>query len=275
MAIDAIRLDIPGSTMRVGIADQFDDYAIRRHLVTGEVDQADAEDALHTLLGGSWNEHHIIPNLPLRHETITKFGLNKWVIVQVFQRDQTSPWYDANGKRQELRFTLGSTKCFISADASRTNGLPYVADPDPDDFYMLPLLARNDGAGVTVGQSPALSPIAYDYERPAARLRDERTYDVYPVTSSQIALLGKVNNASITLNSVGLSFSANEVRFVGADFVMKSNGSGSGGRWAGAYLFDTIKGGHYMQRAYWDDANSKWKVANVLMHETGNFAAAF
>lgn len=269
MAIDAIKIDIPGSSMRVGIASQFQDYAIRRHMVTGETTQADAQDALHTLLGVNWAKHHVIDNLPLQSETISKFGANKWIITQTFARDQTSGWRDeSNGRRQELRFTLHAVPVFISAAQSRTNALPYNSDPDPDDFYLLPLSSTD---GVTVSQSPSLPPVAYMYERPALRLADQRTYDEYPLSATQVGLLGKVNNGSITLNSVGLTFSANECRFVGADFIMESTGEDSTGRWAGSYYFDCIKGGHYMQRAWWDDTNDKWKVSNDLMYETGDF----
>lgn len=273
MPIDDIRLDIPGSTMRVGIADQYQDYAIRRHLVKGETTQALAQDALHTLLGGSWDEHHVIPNLPLQNEEITRFGKDKWFITQVFARRRGSAFRDGDGKRQSLRFSMHATDVFIASDQSKTNGLPYHADPEWQHWHLLPLTDLLTTG--TVRQSASLPPVSYKYLRPACRLRDERTYATYPLTSGQIALMGKVNNGSITLNSVGLTFSANEVLFVGADFDMVSDGTTSGGRWQGAYYFDCIKGGHYMQQAYWDDTDEKWFVANTLLYDSGDFAAAF
>lgn len=275
MAIDAIKLDIPGSSFRVGIESQFNDYAVRRHLVTGETTGALAQDALHTELGGSWATHHVIPNLPLQYEDIRKFGLNKWYVTQVFSREKGSPWRGGDGgdgKRQELRFTLHAVPCFIRSDATRTNGLPYVADPDHTDFYLLPRMWLDTSSSSSIMQTPNLPPVSYMMERPALRLTDQRTFDAYPLSAAQVAMLGKVNDASIVLNSVGLTFAAYECRFVGADFVMESDGTDDDGRWAGAYYFDCIKGGHYMQRAYWSDADSEWKVANSLLYESGDMS---
>jgi len=279
VGISDIQLDIPGSSVRGGIATQYADYAVRRHLVKGETDQTNAQGALHTELGAGWDEHHVIPNLPLQYEDITKFGLDSWLVTQVFQRRKGSKYRDGDGgdgKRQTLRFALQATDVFIASDESKTNGLPYNSDPEPQNWFNLPL--TDWLVTGTPRQSSSLPPESYKYLRPACRLRDERTYSTYPLSATQIGLMGKVNNSSIVLNSVGLTFAANEVLFVGAEFDMVSDGTGSTGRWDGAYFFDCIKGGHYMQRVWFDTAATptpKWKAVNALMYDTGDFAAAF
>lgn len=267
MSVAEINYDIPGSYMQVGIASQFSDYAIRRHLVKTVQTAADAQDKFHTDYP-TWAVHHVIPNLPCQSERIINFGRDSWIIEQVFGRKRTSPWADSNGKRQELRLSMDACPVFIKSDATKTNGLPYDAAPTPPDFYLLPLDS-------TSNMSASLAPVSYQYMRPLMRITDQRTYSSYPLTAGQLGCLGKVNAASVTLNSVGLTFAASEVRFVGADFVMESDGTGTTGRWAGAYYFDAIVGGHYMQRAYWDTGTSAWKVANSLQYETADIAGNF
>lgn len=278
MAINAIEYDIPGSRYSVGITDQFNDYAIRRHLVKGNATGELSRAALHTALGGSWQYHHIITSLPLQRETTQYFGPNMWIIEQVYARSRTSGWADANnGKRQELRFSLDYVPVFIRSDRAKRNGLPFVTNPaaNGSDFFCLPLDVNASG---TVIQTPRLRPVSYQYERPILRITDQRTYSTYPLTDAQIAALGMVNVADITINSVGRTIYANEARFVGADFVMTSDGTSSSGRWAGAYYFDVVKGGWYSQVAWFDTSLTgtsnpygKWVVANALQFATADF----
>lgn len=265
MSLSTIELDIPGSSLTYGIASQFNDYAVRVHLVKGQSDQDSALTALHTALGVDWAIHHVIPNLPLQDENCQYAGLDRWMVTQRFYRTRWNQNRDAGAIRQNFRFELDVVPTFIASSASRTNGLPYVSNPDPTDFYLLPL----DG---TYNQQPYLPPVAYMYERRTLNIVDVRTYDAYPMTSAQAAALGKVNNASLVINTIGLTLAANTCRFVGAEFDMVSDGTGSTGRWSGAFHFKVISGGHYQQRAYWDDAAFKWKVANDLMYESADLS---
>lgn len=269
MSVADISYDIPGSSVHVGIASQFHDYAVRRHLVKGHTDQTSAQDALHTAQGASWAKHHIIPNLPLQKEVIARFGRNAWIVEQVYARRKTSGWRsEANGKRQEIRIGTDPVPVFIRADASRTNGLPFVDPASPVDFYMLQL----DADGV---ESPYLPPAHHMFKRQAMRITDLRTYDSYPMSGGQFAAINKVNSDAITLSSVGLEFQPNAVLFLGGDFVMESDGTGTSGRWSGAYYFDAIPDGHYIQRAYWDTSMEIWRVENDLQYESTLFAPLF
>jgi len=259
MAVATIELDIPGSTLRYGIASQFNDYAIRVSLVKGQTTQDAALTALHTAQGVDWEYHHVIPNLPLQSEQVTYDGISRWLVTQVFYR---SPWNlnrESAAIRQNFRFEVELTNVFIKSSASKTNGLPYSGSPGATDFYLLPL----DASGT---QRAYLPPVAYPYERRTLNIMDVRTYDTYPITSAQLAALGKVNDDTLVINTIGLSLAANTCRFVGAEFDMISDGTGSTGRWTGAFHFKAVSGGFYQQRAYWD--TSSWKVANDLLYES-------
>ncbi len=265
MSLSTIELDIPGSSLTYGIASQFNDYAVRVHLVKSQTTQDAALTALHTLQGVDWGIHHVIPNLPLQDETVQYAGIDRWLVTQRYYR---TPWNlnrDAAAVRQNFRLELDLTPVFIKSSATKTNGLPYDADPDPEDFYLLPL----DGSA---NQQAYLPPAAYMYERCTLNILDVRTYDTYPVSSAQLAALGKVNNANLVINSIGLTLGTNTCRFIGAEFDMISDGTGSTGRWSGAYHFKVIAGGHYQQRAYWDSANDKWKVANDLLYDSADLS---
>jgi len=260
MSLATIEKDIPGSSLSVGIASQFNDYAVRVHLVKGQTTQSDALTALHTDLGVNWALHHVIQNLPLQVETCQYAGLNRWMVTQRFYRTRWNQNRTTSAVRQNFRFEVDLTPAFIKSSASRTNGLPYSSNPDPTDFFLLPLDS-------TYNQQAYLPPVSYPYERRTLNIVDVRTYDSYPITSAQASALGKVNNASLVINTIGLTLAAYECRFVGAEFDMVSDGTGTTGRWSGAFHFKVISGGHYQQRAYWDTAAFKWKVANDLLYE--------
>lgn len=261
MSLSTIELDIPGSSLTYGIASQFNDYAVRVHLVKSQTTQDAALTALHTLQGVDWDYHHVIPNLPLQSETCQYAGIDRWMVTQRFWRGHWDLNRESTAIRQNFRFEVDMTPVFIKSSASKTNGLPYSGSPASTDFFLLPL----DGTGT---QQAYLPPAAYMYERRTLNIVDVRTYDAYPMTSAQAAALGKVNDASLVINTIGLTLAANTCRFVGAEFDMISDGTGSTGRWTGGFHFKVISGGHYQQRAYWDTGTSTWKVANDLLYES-------
>ncbi len=265
MALATIEKDIPGSSVGMGVTDQFNDYAVRRHLVKGVATHAAAQAALQADLGIGWTYHHVIDNLPCQKVETQYAGLNMFTVDQVFYRKRWNLNRSASAVRQNFRWGLDATPVYIKSSASRTNGLPYDAAPTPPDFYLLPLDSTDN-------QAAYLEPVAYMYERPTFDIVDMRSYDAYPISAAQAAAFGKVNNAALTINTLGLTFAANECRLIGANFDMVSDGTGSTGRWTGAFYFKGISGGWYHQRAYWDPGSSSWKVSNDLLYESANLS---
>ena len=273
MSIPAIRYDIPGSVVRYGVSSVFEDYAVRRHLVRGVSTQNDAKDELHTAQDADqpsgWEYHHVITDLPLLHEDVKRFGRNSWVVEQTFARRQSSSGgWSSGGIRQEIRIGDSPVAAFIRADAPKVNGLPYVDFPENSDWFQVQLDESGD-------QSPTLPPIHHMYPRKSMRIADIRTYDSFPVTGLQFNALNKVNSDAAVLNTIGITYQPGTLLFIGADFEMQLNTQTGVGKWTGAYYFEAISSGHYMQRVYWDDGQAKWNAVNDLQFESTAFAPIF